>query len=141
MNSSGILSSQPWRSFHSDWRNIFALTTYGATKPMGSKIEAVRLITFLLVSASSLGLILKMKVSFWTSQVTPRALSVGSVSPSTILRTDCARSFSGTNLRNSLSFDIHFVKLNPPSESNFTSPACRLHASNKDGTDLNRSST
>ena len=61
-NSSGFLSSQRWCGFHRDWRNIFPLITNGAKKPMGSKIDEVRLITFRRVSTSSFGLILNTNV-------------------------------------------------------------------------------
>ena len=95
----------------------------GAKKPIGSNIDAVRLMTFRRVSANSFGLILNKKASFWTSQITPSALSVGKVPSSPMVRTDCARSSAGIALSKCLSFDIHLVSLNPPSESKFTNPA------------------
>ena len=72
-------SSQLWRRFHSDWGNVFARSMNGAVKSIGSTIDAVRLMTFRRVSANSFGLNLNKKASFWTSQITPSALSVGKV--------------------------------------------------------------
>ena len=81
----------------------------GAKKPIGSNIDAVRLMTFRRVSATSFGLILNKKVSFWTSQITPSAFSVGKIPSFPMVRTDCVRSSAGIAVNKSLSFDIHLV--------------------------------
>ena len=93
----------------------------GAKKPIGSNIDAVRLMTFRRVSANSFSFILNKKASFWTSQITPSALSVGKIPYSPMVRTDC--SSAGIARSKSLSFDIHLVSVNPSSESKFASPA------------------